>query len=169
MAKAGPEQLGRLLDEHGAALVLFAQQWCASPEDVVQEAFLKLVREPVLPANVVGWLYRVVRNGAISAARSASRRVRRQAEVAARRPRWFEATAEQGIDAEEAASALEQLPPEQRETLVARVWGGLSFQEIAELTGTSVSTAHRRYQAGLRTLRERLGVTCPQNKSCPES
>ena len=169
MATAGPEQLGRLLDEHGAALVLYAQQWCASPEDVVQEAFLKLVREPVLPANAVGWLYRVVRNGAISAVRSAARRVRREAQVASIRQAWFEPTAEGRVDAEEAAAALEQLPLEQRETLIARLWGGLSFQEIAELTGTSVSTAHRRYQAGLSTLRERLGVACPQNKSCPES
>jgi RNA polymerase sigma-70 factor (ECF subfamily) len=169
MARAGPEQLGRLLDEHGAALVLYAQQWCASPEDVVQEAFLKLVREPVLPANVVGWLYRVVRNGAISAARSASRRVRREAAAASIRQAWFQPAAELRIDAEAAAEALELLPSEQRETLVARVWGGLSFQEIAELTGTSVSTAHRRYQTGLSALRERLGVACPKNESCPES
>ena len=32
-----------LIDSHGAGLVLFARQWCATPEDVVQEAMLKLV------------------------------------------------------------------------------------------------------------------------------
>ena len=40
----GPEQLGELVDRHAAALVLYARQWCACPEDVVQTAFLKLVR-----------------------------------------------------------------------------------------------------------------------------
>ena len=34
--------LGRLLDQHAAALTLYARQWCDTPEDVVQEAFLKL-------------------------------------------------------------------------------------------------------------------------------
>ncbi|HZT78720.1 MAG TPA: hypothetical protein VFA26_00740 [Gemmataceae bacterium] len=41
----GPEQLGRLIDQHAAALVLYARQWCAAPEDVVQEALVKLVRQ----------------------------------------------------------------------------------------------------------------------------
>jgi hypothetical protein len=31
---------------------------------------VELVRQPVLPDNVLGWLYRVVRNGAVSAARA---------------------------------------------------------------------------------------------------
>src|SRR5438309_2325962 len=70
----GPELLGRLLDQHASALVLYARQWCTAPEDVVQEAFLKLVAQPKPPASPVAWLYRVVRNGALSAARAARRR-----------------------------------------------------------------------------------------------
>ena len=42
MPGVGPALLGELLDRHGAALVLFARQFCASPEDVVQEAFVQL-------------------------------------------------------------------------------------------------------------------------------
>jgi RNA polymerase sigma-70 factor (ECF subfamily) len=42
---------------------------------------------------------------------------------------------------------------------VARLWGGLSFEQISELVGASVSTAHRRYFEGLSHLRERLGLT----------
>jgi DNA-directed RNA polymerase specialized sigma24 family protein len=55
------------------------------------------------------------------------------------------------------------LPLEQRETLVAHLWGGLTFEQIGELTGVSSSTAHRRYLAGLSALRERLRVTCPND------
>ena len=35
----------RLIDAHAAPLVLYARLWCDAPEDVVQEAFLKLVRQ----------------------------------------------------------------------------------------------------------------------------
>ena len=32
-----PSQLGRLVEAHAAGLALYARQWCAAPEDVVQE------------------------------------------------------------------------------------------------------------------------------------
>src|SRR3954470_11679359 len=73
---ADQKLLSRLLDKHSAALVLYAQQWCDGPEDVVQEAFIQLMQQKPLPQNVVGWLYRVVRNGAASQSRSQSRRSR---------------------------------------------------------------------------------------------
>jgi len=79
MAAIPLETLTRLLDQHTAALVLYARQWCDAPEDVVQEAFLALLREPAVPENVVGWLYRVVRNRAINASRSSGRRQRHEA------------------------------------------------------------------------------------------
>jgi RNA polymerase sigma-70 factor (ECF subfamily) len=158
------EILTRLLDAHGAALVLYAQQWCDTPEDVTQEAFLALVRQPVLPENAVGWLYRVVRNGAINAMRAAQRRTKRETAIAREAESWFHVAADDRLDAAAAARAMEKLPIEQRETMVARLWGGLSFEEIAELTGSSTSTVHRWYQAGLSALRERLGVSCPTKK-----
>jgi RNA polymerase sigma-70 factor (ECF subfamily) len=163
MSAAGPELLGRLLDEHGAALVLYARQWCETPEDVVQEAFLALVRQAVLPENLVAWLYRVVRNGALSASRSSGRRSKREAAVAHAAEPWFEPREGERLDAAEATRALEHLPIEQRETIVARLWGGLSFDEIAALSGSPKSTVHRWYERGLATLRERLAV-CPEKK-----
>ena len=57
---------------------------------------------------------------------------------------------------------LEELPAEQREVVVAHVWGGLAFRQIGDLTGTSDSTAHRRYQAALAAIRKRLRVPCPK-------
>ena len=69
MNPTGPELLGQLLDRHGRALVLFARQWTSSPEDVVQEAFVQLSRQTEAPRDPASWLYRVVRNGAISARR----------------------------------------------------------------------------------------------------
>jgi RNA polymerase sigma factor (sigma-70 family) len=164
MATIDAEILSRLLDAHGAALVLYAQQWCDTPEDVTQEAFWALVRQPSMPGNAVGWLYCVVRNGAINAMRAAQRRSRRETAVARQSASWFQTSPDDMLDAAAAVRAMETLPIEQREILVARLWGGLSFEEIAELTGSSTSTVHRWYQAGLVALRERLGESCPKRK-----
>jgi RNA polymerase sigma-70 factor (ECF subfamily) len=167
MTGVGPEILGRLVDEHAAALTLYARQWCAAPEDVVQSAFIKLIAQRAPPAFVVPWLYRVVRNFAISAARSARRRQRHEAVAAARTPAWFSPTEGTGLDAKTATAALQGLPIEQRETIVAHLWGGLTFEQIAELMGSSNSTTHRWYLAGLAALRERLKIPCPSNPALP--
>ena len=151
-----PETLAQLIDEHAAALELYAAQWADSPADVVQEAFLRLVRQAEPPGRPVAWLYRVVRNLSISAVRSSERR-RRHESQARTGEAWFSATEGSRLDAQEATEALQSLPEEQREVIVARIWGRLSFEQIAELTETSSSTAHRRYEAGLAALRERLG------------
>jgi RNA polymerase sigma factor (sigma-70 family) len=158
----GPEALGRLVDSHAAALLLYARQWCAWPDDVVQEAFIRLAAQQVQPDNALAWLYRVVRNLAISAARSARRRRRHELVAATRRPSWFVPLENAALDAETVTIALERLPLDQRETVVAHLWGGLTFEQVGELTGVSASTAHRRYLAALAELRERLRVPCPK-------
>ena len=61
--------------------------------------------------------------------------------------------------------ALEELPEEQREVIIARLWGGLSFEEIGKINGTVTSTAHRRYQQGIAALREKLEGICPNMKT----
>ena len=51
-------------------------------------------------------------------------------------------------------SLLNQIPYEQRETLVLRLYGNHSFREIAELTGVSLNTALGRMRYGLINLRK---------------
>ena len=160
--------LGGLVDRYAAALELYARQWCHAPEDVVQEAFLKLVAQRPLPDQPAAWLFRVVRNGALNAALAARRRRHHEAEAAAEAVSWFqtdtEAAGPDSLDAEAASAALESLPLEQREAIVARLWGGLTFEQVGELSGCSASTAHRQYVAGLTMIRERLGVTCRKSR-----
>jgi RNA polymerase sigma-70 factor (ECF subfamily) len=156
------ELIGRLLDEHGGALALYAAQWTDQADDCVQEALIELARQPQVPLSVVAWLYRVVRNRAISRFRSARRR-RGHEELAARLRMNAAASAAPSTDAigiDELAKALAALADDQRECIVARTWSGLNFEQIAELTGCSTSTAHRRYEAGLAALRERLLMPC---------
>jgi len=156
-----PELLGRLLDEHGGALALYAAQWSDSADDCVQEALIELAGVRELPANPVAWLYRVVRNRAVSQYRTSRRRERREQLASRLRPREGEVPTEPLIEPMELASALESLDEPLREAVVARTWGGLGFEQIAELAGCSVSTAYRRYEAGLTALRERLQLSCP--------
>jgi RNA polymerase sigma-70 factor (ECF subfamily) len=154
MPRIAPEELGRLYREHAPALRLYARQWPHGDEDLVQDAFVKLAQQSPAPGQALPWLYRVVRNGALAANRGEARRRRREGQSSTAEA-WF-AAAEDCIDGREATRRLAELPLEQREVVVARIWGGLTFEEVARLAGCSLPTAHRRYQAGLAALRERL-------------
>lgn len=161
------DRLGQLLDRHAATLELFARQWCDTAEDVVQEAFLKLAGLRELPENPAAWLYRVVRNAAVDAGKAARRRRRHEATVSAAASGWFETETDSQlgeIDPDQAADELKSLPVDEREIIIAHLWGGLTFEQIAQVAGCSSSTAHRRYAQGLSTLRERLGVSCRKTR-----
>jgi RNA polymerase sigma-70 factor (ECF subfamily) len=160
MKSIGPELLARLFDAHAAALRLYARQWCevSDAEDAVQEAFLSLARQSVWPDQVAAWLYRVVRNTAISGMRSRHRRLKLEARASSGEV-WF-SSADDKIDAQNATRALAELELDCREVIVARIWGGLTFDQIARLQGCSLTTAHRRFQEGLAQLHERLERPC---------
>ncbi len=160
MEQLGPEHLAELLRRHGPALVLYARTWCETPDDVVQEALLSLIAQRHLPHNVAAWLFRTVRNAAISASRASTRRRRYESRAARDQATWFDVSPGDLLDAHTATEALESLTPDHREAIVARLWGGLTFEEIAALMSCSASAAHRRYASGLAHLRERLGVAC---------
>jgi RNA polymerase sigma factor (sigma-70 family) len=159
MSGITPETVARLFDRHAAALELYAAQWVCAPADVVQEAFLRLVRQKQQPDQPAAWLYRVVRNAAISASRGDQRRMRHEQAASRSNRLRFESDLEGPFDAATASQALSDLPDDEREVLIARIWGGLTFEEIGAVFGVSTSAAHRRYEAALGALRKRLGVT----------
>ena len=77
-------------------------------------------------------------------------------------PKWFAPSYDPtGLDARSAAAALADLPAETREIIVAHIWGGLTFEQIAEAVGSSAATCYRRYAAGLDVLRQKLGAETP--------
>ena len=157
------EQLAALIDEHSAALTLLARSLCDCPEDVVQEAFIKLSQQMPWPDQPRAWLCRVVRNQAFNARRATRRRTQHEDSAAAVAQPWFRSNAEELVDAELATNALQQLPEDQREVVVLRIWSRMTFQEIGRLTETSDSTAQRKYAAALEALRQRLEPTCPKS------
>jgi RNA polymerase sigma factor (sigma-70 family) len=159
-----PKELSSLIDLHAGALMLFARQWCAHPEDVVQESFLKLFQQRVIPNDPLAWLYRVVRNRSIDVGKTSRKRSERESRVA-RPDKWFVESEVDGLDVELAIENLKELPMDQREVIIAHLWGGLSFEQIADSMDCSASTAFRKYSAGIERLREKLGVSCPNQTS----
>src|SRR6266480_4964619 len=154
MPSIDADTLGRLFRTNAPALRLFARQWGLNGDDLVQDAFVKLARQAPPPAQVIGWLYQVVRNGAIALARGSARRRRREG-IASAPEAWFESVDDR-LDAQDAVHHLAKLSLELREVIVAKIWGGLTFEHIARLVDCSLPTAHRRYQAGLAELSERI-------------
>lgn len=51
---------------------------------------------------------------------------------------------------------VKRLPDEQREVLIMRHWGDLSFKEIADQTGVSINTALGRMRYALNNLRKMM-------------
>jgi RNA polymerase sigma-70 factor (ECF subfamily) len=147
----GPEQLGELFDRHAAALALYATQWTSNPDDCVQEALIELARQERGPDNPAAWLYRVVRNRALNASRAARRRAtHEQAAMQGRGELHFSGAGAPSIELAEVLNALEAMP---REIVILRVWGQLSWQEIADVVGGSKSAAQRHYMSALEQLR----------------
>ena len=153
-------ELVALIKTQLPALLLFARQWPHdSPEDIVQEAFMRLFEQPEPPDNVTAWLFTVVRNLSNNHIRSEKRRKNREFSKSSQNSSWF---VSQDRDDEtndihaELIEQLQQLPFQYREVIVAKIWGKLTFGQIAATLGTSTSSAHRTYQAGLKLLQEKL-------------
>lgn len=157
-------KLSGWFEAHAARLALYARQLNRErASDAVQEAFVSLMQQPHEPANVKGWLYRTVRNGAISAMRTDRARVRRHETLAAHQPGWFDARPDDRLDAAAAQTCLQTLPPQQREVIVLRIWADMGFPEIALLTGLPVSTVFDHYRRGLTAMREKMESSCQPN------
>jgi RNA polymerase sigma-70 factor (ECF subfamily) len=150
---------------YGPKLLLCARQWTrsrADAEDVVQEAFIRFWRhQRMLPGSPMALLVTSVRRAAFDLGRRESRRVAREERADGGReecePHF--ATAVGNDDRREALEvALDRLPAEQREVLVLKIWGELTFEQIAAQLDVPPNTAASRYRYALTALRRQLTV-----------
>lgn len=165
MARIDPAQLGNWYDRWAAQLALYARGWLdpALAEDVVQEVFIRLMAGRKEPDNVKAWLYRCVRNEAISQLRKGKHRKKLNEQLGAQlrgdnRDDWFENHPDDLIDAQAVQNVLEKLPHQQREIVMLRIWGQMTLKEVAQIIGKPISTVHSRYQAGLSAMKTKLEV-----------
>ncbi|MFK7739165.1 MAG: RNA polymerase sigma factor [Planctomycetota bacterium] len=171
--RGGDEQaFAELVRRHETTLLRYARGLLGRGgafEDAVQDAFLKLARNPPRlaveePANehkLLGrWLLQVTRNHCMDWMRAERRRRRREGERALPDAA---ATASSGLDTLEAKDAraaveshLAALPETQREVLVLRLLGDKSYREIAAVTGKSIGTVGWLISRGLQRLASEL-------------
>ena len=165
MQNPAPEENWRCCFEQLAPkLLLFARQWVASAEDaedVVQSAFVRFWRkQPDARPEHYPLLYTAVRTAALDLLRRDQRRAKREAvsgiEPLCSPEPLFATTAGQYENAEAIATVLERLPQAQREVLVLRIWGELTFAEIAATVGESINTVASRYRYALEALRKAM-------------
>ena len=145
---------------HGAKLLMFARQQSRRPEeaeDLLQEAFVRIWRLYGHTGEVApGLVYRAIRRLAIDWARSIDRRQAREQRVALDSPLSFsfDRTLEQDERKHALMRAVERLPDQQKEVVTLKIWGELTFDEIARTLDESLNTVASRYRYALQKLKE---------------
>ena len=138
------------------SLALSITRNTATAEDAVHNAFVRLVRrETPVKGDPVTYTFTAVRNACIDLIRKASRRPEVSDTLID-----VEASAKDdgpGLG-EEVSLALEQLPDEQRELIVMKVYSELTFQQNADVFEEPLSTISGRYNRALKALKKKLEV-----------
>jgi RNA polymerase sigma-70 factor (ECF subfamily) len=150
-----PNRWKELLRRHGPALLLFARQWSASQadaEDALQVGFVRFWQTRRTVRDEPMYLYSCVRSAAMDIGRGERRREQRQRAVARAEESAFVIDADRGERQAKIEAALNQLPADQREVVVMRIWGELTFAEIGEVQGVAMNTAASRYRLALQRL-----------------
>jgi RNA polymerase sigma-70 factor (ECF subfamily) len=129
-------------------------------EDALQSAFIRAYRalDQCRDAERFGgWLYQIVANECRT---FVARRARRERRVVRDELRLHEATVRPVVDAqdtiEDVQYALAQLDADQREAFLLKHVELLSYEEIAEITGTGISALKMRVKRACSRLRELL-------------
>ena len=159
------------LDEHGAALLLYARQQTrreADAEDVLQEALVQLVQAVESGAFQGGseqwrsYAYTAIRHLAMDRGRREEVRrnyAARQQEILSEGEEycpWLACAADSEYLRRRVEALLRSLPKEMSEVVILKIWGEYTFREIAEMTHTNMSTITSRYRYAMQALRREL-------------
>ena len=132
----------------------------ADAEDVVQDLFVELARgraRLAAVADLEAYVFTMLRNAIRRRGRRAAidrRAVLAIAEAGQAAGSFTESPPE--LPDDELAAAVAALPEAQREVVALKIDAGLTFAEIAAVTGTSMNTAASRYRYAMEKLRTAL-------------
>lgn len=121
-------------------------------EDVLQDTFAALLKVTVSPAQPQHYILRAYRNRSLNYRRNWWRRFRAEWESA----QWFEPGSAENPKEAAAMRCLAELPVEQREVIVLKIWQRLTFEEIGEVLELSPNTAAGRFRYGMEKLRRAM-------------
>jgi len=141
-----------LYEAQASSLILYGRALGLShseAEDLLQETFVALLKLTKAPNEPMYYCLRSFRNRALNYRRTLWRRFTRELES----HRWFESQSTETADEQNAMRCLADLPTEQREVIVLKIWHGYTFENIGELLGLSPNTVAGRYRYGLQKLR----------------
>jgi len=147
-----PNWCERLYEAKAAGLILYGRALGLShgeAEDVLQETFVALLQRAVEPAQPEHYCVRSFRNRALNYRRGLWRRLTRELESRC----WFERSPGETLQERAAMRCLAELPGEQREVIVLKIWHEYTFEELGELLQLSPNTVAGRYRYGLQKLR----------------
>jgi RNA polymerase sigma-70 factor (ECF subfamily) len=147
------------LARHAPRLLLFARQQArceADAQELVQDAVVEAWRQQSNGATPEAALvFKLIRCRAIDLARRNDRRSTRESIVQeAAPPDWFAPEIEDRERSRLLREALDQLPGAQREVVTLKIWGELTFAEIAITLDIPANTAASRYRYALEELRK---------------
>jgi len=126
---------------------------CEDAEDVLQNVFLGILKvfgQKTAIRKMKPYLYRAARNEAL---RLLARRQRVNETIEPDALLLVAAPPGRHDEAIDLSRALTELPQEQREVVVLKIYHGMTFDEIADLTKESLNTVASRYRYGLQKLR----------------
>ena len=119
------------------------------------------MQRPHPPEKPEHYCLRAFRNRALNYRRGLWRRLTREVES----KRWFERSESESPNERLAMTCLAELPREQREVIVLKIWHEYTFEQIGELLEISPNTAAGRYRYGLQKLKACLkGATYERNE-----
>jgi len=170
LGEADGAALSQLYQRFGRPCYSLARRICADEglaEDVVQEVFLTLWRDPgrydPSRGGFATWLLTLIHHKAVDAVRRESTLRRRMVAAPEAGEDWSPTPvpgADQAAIARVAASqvrtALHRLPVEQRQVLALAYFGGHTQREIAVLTGVPLGTVKSRMFTAVQRLRSLL-------------
>jgi len=133
-------------------------------EDAVQEIFVDIWKnagrfDSVL-ASEATFIAMIARRRLIDRLRHSQRRINADSldDIVAEPSSRSDLSLQTNVEAREAAKALDQLRPEQRQVLQLSIVNGMSHQEIADATGMPLGTVKTHARRGLLQIREILGL-----------
>jgi RNA polymerase sigma factor (sigma-70 family) len=148
---------------YGLALAIVRDP--AEAQDVAQEAFVRAWRFAASfderRGSVAGWLMGITRNVALDSVRGRGRRPGPAGDLP---DDWPVDPADLGeqvgsrAEASRVIALMRELPPAQREALVAVTLLGLSTREVSERDAVPHGTVKTRVRLALRKLRDGMGV-----------